>query len=146
MEFSKRLFYILSNANISNAELSRATGISTARISNFYNGKDMPSLNNALTLANYFKCSMDFLLGLSDNKNFISKKREYSSEIFLRKIEILLSVNLISQRKFCKEIGINKSCISNWRRGQKPKTSNLLKIAKFFNCSIEYLLRFEGKE
>ncbi len=143
MEFSKRLFSVLIEEKISNADLSRKTGISTARISNFCNGKDMPSLNNALILANNFKCSLNYLLGLTDEKHIVLSKREYFVEIFLKRLDFLLKKKMISQKQFCEEIEINKSCISNWRRGQKPKTRNLIKMASMFDCSIDYLLGFE---
>jgi len=142
MEFSKRLFEIMLERNISNAELSRESGISTARLSNFYNGKDMPSIKNAFKLVNYFSCTFNYLFGLSDENVQINEKRQYVFETFYKRLNVLLSINLISQRKLCKEIGINKACISNWRNGQNPKTRNLVKIAKRLNCSIDYLLGF----
>lgn len=143
MEFNKRLFSLLVEDEINNATLSKNTGIATSRISNFYNGKDMPNLNNALVLANYFRCSFDYLFGIIDERDYVAKIREYNKDIFLTRLNFLLDCKNISKRQLCREIDIDKSCIFNWKNNQKPKPSNLLKIAKYLNCSMDYLLGFK---
>lgn len=143
MEFKERLLEILIKRNLSNSDLSRETGLSTARISNFCNGIDMPSLDNALLLVNYFHFTFQYLFGLSYECKTISFRREYSSSLFLKKLKVLLSANLMSYKQLCLNAEINKSCISNWRNGQKPKSRNLIKIAKILNCTIDCLLGLE---
>ncbi|MGN1201325.1 MAG: helix-turn-helix domain-containing protein [Candidatus Caccovivens sp.] len=143
MDFDKRLFSHILGLKISNADLSRATGISTARISNFCNGKDMPSLTNALILCNYFKCSVDYLFGLSDEYILIVSERRFNKDAFLKSLEKLMKEQGISQREICKSVGLNKSCISNWKKGQKPTAKNLIKLANFLHCSMDDLLGFE---
>lgn len=143
MEFRERLFSLLIQNKMSISDLSRSTGISTARISNFCNGKDMPSLINSLILANYFNCSFNYLFCLSEENKNIRNKREFLVDVFLSRLEKVLHKNKLSQRQLCKEVGINKSCISNWRYGQNPKPRNLIKMAKRLDCSIDYLIGFE---
>lgn len=145
MEFKVQLFNLLKSNNLTISDLSRATGISTARLSNYYNGKDMPALDNAILLINFFKCRMDYLLGLSKEYIVIAEKRKYSQNDFLYKLKLLNDINLISQRNLCKQIELNKSCFSNWHNGQKPKTTTLIKLAVFFDCSTDYLLGFERR-
>lgn len=61
-------------------------------------------------------------------------------EIF---IQLLQSRN-ITAYKLSKDTGISQALISNWKKGTKiPASDNLLKIADYFNVSIDYLL---GKE
>ncbi len=46
-----------------------------------------------------------------------------------------------SHTKIANDLGINKSNISKWENGTStPKIKNLLKIAQYYNCSIDYLL------
>ena len=142
MEFSERLFNLLKLKGISNAELARATGISTARLSNFYNGVNLPSLDNALNLVNYFDCTFDYLFCLNDNYKLALEKRVYNVAQFISRVQVLLSANCISQRALCKNIGVDKSCFVNWKNGTKPSISTLIKIAKHFRCSLDYLLGY----
>lgn len=39
-----------------------------------------------------------------------------------------------------KLLGISNSSCTQWKNGMLPKGDTLLKIAEFFNCSIDYLL------
>lgn len=50
----------------------------------------------------------------------------------------------MTQQEFARKIGIKQSYISRYERGRIPKPDVLLKIARFANVSIEWLLT--GKE
>ena len=39
-----------------------------------------------------------------------------------------------------KEIGVSSSTITKWKNGAIPNGEILLKVANYFNCSIDYLL------
>lgn len=58
---------ILQNQNITAYKLSRDTGITQGMISYWKKGERMPSAENLITLADYLDCSVDYLLGRTDN-------------------------------------------------------------------------------
>lgn len=60
-------------------DLSRNTGISSGNISDWKNGRSKPGLNSLIKIADYFDCSVDYLLGLTD----IEKKVTSKSNIIL---------------------------------------------------------------
>lgn len=37
-------------------------------------GKSLPSVENLVKIANYFNCSTDYLLGLTDKKSYLKKE------------------------------------------------------------------------
>lgn len=39
-----------------------------------------------------------------------------------------------------KKIGISSATVTQWKNGSIPSGENLIKIADYFNCSIDYLL------
>lgn len=39
-----------------------------------------------------------------------------------------------------KELGISSGSITNWKNGKLPNGENLLKLANYFNVSVDYLL------
>lgn len=61
-----RLEMLRGEKNISQNQLSKILKISQSRISNWELGACMPSAENLIALAKYFKCSVDYLLGLED--------------------------------------------------------------------------------
>jgi len=56
-------------ANLTQEELSAKIGISVHTISAWENGKQMPSASVALQLRDIFGCSVDYLLGLVDERS-----------------------------------------------------------------------------
>lgn len=65
--FAKIFVEMLGKKNISAYRLSQETGITQGMISYWKNGERMPSAENLVTLADYFGCSVDYLLGRTDN-------------------------------------------------------------------------------
>ena len=53
----------------------------------------------------------------------------------------LLQERNISSYKLTKDTGINNGLISTWRKGViTPSAENLVKLADYFNVSVDYLL------
>lgn len=61
------LFAIMSEKGIKKSKLSADTGISTGNISDWESGRSMPTAKKLDILANYFGCSIDYLLGRTEN-------------------------------------------------------------------------------
>ncbi len=64
--FAERLKMLRIENNISQNQLSKNLKISQSNISVWESGEQMPSAENLIALAKYFKCSVDYLLGLED--------------------------------------------------------------------------------
>ncbi len=84
------LFQRIKDCKITAKKLSEDTGISTGNISDWKNGRSMPSASKLDILADYLDCSVDYLLGrdwgsnisgLSNTeKEIIDKFRSLSDE------------------------------------------------------------------
>jgi transcriptional regulator with XRE-family HTH domain len=56
------------------------------------------------------------------------------------RLDILLKKNGVTPYKLAKDIGISQSSLSEWKRGNSiPKYDKLVKIAGYFNVSVNYL-------
>lgn len=63
----------------------------------------------------------------------------------LKRIEILRIERDLSAKQIIDSIGIDKSTYSTWKsKDRTPDANNLVKIARFFNVSTDYLLTGEG--
>ena len=59
--------------------------------------------------------------------------------------KLRLSYNL-SQVELANSLGVSKQCISNWENDNvQPSIEMLVKIARFFNVSADYLLDMDEK-
>ena len=62
-EFSTRLKDLREEAGLSMIELARAIGVSDAAICKWENGQAEPKISYIVRLAEYFDCSVDYLIG-----------------------------------------------------------------------------------
>ena len=61
------LFRRISDLGITAMKVSKETGISSGNISDWKSGKSMPSAVALDALADYLDCSVDYLLGRTEN-------------------------------------------------------------------------------
>lgn len=64
------LFLIIEKNGLTASKVAADTGISTGNISDWKNGRSMPSAIKLDVLADYLGCSVDYLLGRTDNPYF----------------------------------------------------------------------------
>ena len=79
--FSTRLTEKMNEQNITAAELSRRTGISKARISQYIHGVYRPSGKALVDLASALLCSEEYLLGTSEHSNTVGKRLKILGEV-----------------------------------------------------------------
>lgn len=60
--------------------------------------------------------------------------------MFSQRLKILRKSFDLSQAKFAKEIGFSQSAIASWENEtREPGINALIKIAQYFNTSVDYL-------
>lgn len=60
--------------------------------------------------------------------------------MFWNRYKVLCENTNNTPNGIAKLLGISNSSCTQWKNGMLPKGDTLLKIAEFFNCSIDYLL------
>ena len=64
--FQERLSDLLNENNMSRLKLSKIINVSSTTINGYFNDNYYPEINIAIKIAEYFKCSLDYLFGISD--------------------------------------------------------------------------------
>lgn len=59
---------------------------------------------------------------------------------FWERYSTLCETNNISANAVCAIIGLSSATATHWKNGSVPKGDVLLKIANYFDCSVDYLL------
>ena len=78
--------------------LSRNTGISSGNISDWKSGRSKPSAETLIKIADYFECSVDYLLGRTNVKEFVRTPMN------------IIQIPIFSQKAAA---GLGKECIDN---------------------------------
>ena len=64
--------------------------------------------------------------------------------LFIERLKELLSKTEKKQTDICKELGIPKQRLSNWKSGYtEPDLDAIISLAKYFNVTSDYLLGLE---
>ncbi|MBR6778770.1 MAG: helix-turn-helix transcriptional regulator [Clostridia bacterium] len=135
-EFQERLKELLEDNELSRLKLAGYLNISSEAINGYFNKNYYPEISIARKIAKYFKCSLDFLFGLTDNINNNVK----NNLTFFQTVELLIKQRKISIAKAMKEMGISEYNYYRWRDGTKPLTSMIIILAKYFDVSVDYLV------
>lgn len=67
MPFAQVFNNLLNERGLSNYQISKDTGISDSLIGYWRQGKRVPQADNLAKIADYLDCSVDYLLGRTDN-------------------------------------------------------------------------------
>lgn len=141
----ERFALLLAENNVTPYRVSKDTGIATATLSDWKNGRSTPKNDKLQKIADYFNVSLDWLTGNSDCRNVQDLIKSESNDNGYLAFSKLLNERGVTAYKVSKETGVTQSTLSDWKRGRStPKTDNMKKIADYFGVSIDYLMT--GKE
>lgn len=59
---------------------------------------------------------------------------------FSEKLQRLRKVNGLSQEQLAEKLNVSRQAISKWEMGAIPDMDNVIKISRFFDCSLDYLI------
>ena len=63
---------------------------------------------------------------------------------FYKQLKEIREYNKLSQRKLAIDLGVTQACVAKWETGDRePSLDDLIKIAKYFGVSADYLLGLE---
>lgn len=142
--FSKRLSDLITTENISRRHLCSKIHAQRKSLYGWLNGGNYPKYDSLIRLADYFKVSINFLLGISDET--------YSPEHcaigavqkqFILKLATYLEENSLTRYAFAKSIKVGLSNMKRWFNcGSMPETAALIRIAKVMGQTVDYLLGY----
>ena len=60
--------------------------------------------------------------------------------MFYERLNELCKENGTTITALSKKLGLSSGNVTNWKNGRNPKTENALKLAAYYNSSVDYLL------
>lgn len=135
--FNDRFFDLCNDKDVNIIEVAKSTGIQEKTLYKICERNKYPSFEIVVLLCNYFDCSIDYLLGLTEavEKDFV-----YTTSNFIKNYRKFLENNNISLYRMYKDKGIGLSRIYNWGEGNLPYVTTLITIAKYFNITVHDLI------
>ena len=136
--FAERLSDLIFDSKKIAREISKEINIGKTTIYEYLSGTKMPSLANLIKLADYFKCSTDYLLGLENEQYELTFK---TCKPFSDQFKDILEHFKISRYKLEQLTGIAESALYYWAKGQKtPTIEKILLVCKKLDCRVDFFI------
>ena len=108
---------------------------------------DMPLIVSN-KLVNFYHTSYDYILGLTNTKEYINKNLNIDLDLVGKRLRLIRKENKLSQSILSKKLGFPQTTYSQYETGKSiPTTLKLLIMAQYYNISFDYLVgRKNNKE
>lgn len=137
VNFAERLNELILDKGISWETLADKIGVSRTTV---YRWKLQPSqikLSNLIALADYFECTIEFLIGKSDDEHKVKIVELSPFSICLRKVMSERGITTYKLRKISRYGG---KYFEMWDKGTDPLLPTVLELAKILDCTVDYLV------
>ena len=136
--FAESLNELMIESDLKANRVAEKLHIDKSTISRYLSAQKAPTVDNAVKLANCFNCTLDFLLGLTDEN---SQKNFLSCPPFSERLAFLLKEKGKTKYALKKQTKISQSLLYYWLHDiYSPSIDNIIKLAEFFDCSLDYVL------
>lgn len=141
-QFVERFSELLDEAGKNAFTVSKEIGCGNSTLSHYLTKRHLPKLNIAIKLADYFNCTLDYLLGRKDENE--ATKFNACPDFGTRFDNICKELD-VSRYRLHEDTKISESVMRYWIQGKtKPSVFNIIQIADTLNLSIDYLIGREA--
>lgn len=132
--FNLRLKQLREDAGYSQYSFSAAFGTKQSTVGGWESGAREPRIAILIRLAKFFNVSLDYLLDCKGMSPMLNLK------------QLRLDRHL-TQTALANALDVAQTTISAWERGEKsPDPDTLVRLANFYDVSVDYLLGRENKK
>ena len=139
-DFSERLSELISENNLSTDALGAALGVNGSTVRRWKQSKRSISLANALRLAEFFECSLEFLIGRTENKLDFTP---VPCPPFYERLRQVMVERGVTWYRIVKDNAVSDYNLSVWKKGRSPHLQSIIDIADYFGYTLDF---FVGRE
>lgn len=137
--YYEKLFDIRIDADLTQEGIAKILGVTQENYSRWETGKEFIPLSKLNVLCNYFHVSMDYALGLDDNKNY--KEVALDKKLIGTRLKEFRHNIGITQKEVAKILNTTQSTISAYERGHTLILASFAyQLGKKYNLSLDWLV------
>jgi len=135
-----RLKDIREDKDLTQKDIAKILNITQPTYSAFENGTKIIPLKHLNTLCNFYDISMDYIIGLSDNRTINNKIKELDKNVIGKNIKQVRINNNLTLRNLANELSTTHSTINAYELGKTLiLTAFAYQICKNYNISMDWL-------
>lgn len=136
-----RLFELREYNNLTQKKVGEILGVRQQTYAEWEKGKKLIPLKHLVTLAKYYKVSLDYLTGLSNKKDIFYNYVTLNKEIIGKKIIYVREMNNLMQKDLAKILNTSPSTLCAYEKGSTLiLTAFLYQMAKKYNISMDWFV------
>lgn len=150
---SDRIKELRLSADMTQEEFGKKFGIVKSTVSLYESGKSTPNDEIKKQICDYFNISVDYLLGVSDDKHRNSPSDDNGfffffffddkdlQEVFVSALKTALGTQNMTVSELCEKTEIDVDTCNQYLTGEHaPTLEHLVELSKALDVSIDYLL------
>ena len=141
-----KLFELREYNNLTQKEVGEILGVRQQTYAEWEKGKKIIPLKHLVTLANFYKVSIDYLTGLTRNKKVNYNYKPLNKKEIGEKIVYVRNLNNIKQKDLADILNTSPSTVCAYEKGNTLiLTAFLYQIAREYNISIDWFIGANSK-
>ena len=133
-----RLKDIREDKDITQEEMANILNVNRSAYSLWELGINIIPLKNVYYFAKYFGLSIDYVLGLTNERNNKSVKKEFNLQLIGNNLKTIRLKNGLYQKDIATLLNVTPSSITKYEKGITCMSiSSIFELSKKFNISIE---------
>lgn len=126
--------------DLSQVKMAEIVGVSKSNYARWETDENIIPLKHLNKVCNYFNVSMDYITGLSIERNYKCINKKLNKELIGKRLKTFRTENNLSQEALAKEINTSHSTISAYETGKTMLlTAFAYDIAKKYNISMDWI-------
>lgn len=126
--------------DLTQLKMAEIMNVSKSNYARWETNESIIPLKHLNNLCNYFNVSMDYMTGLSKERNYNITNRKLNKELIGKRLKEFRDNNNLTQEGLAKQINTSHSTISAYESGKTMLlTAFAYDICKKYNISLDYL-------
>ncbi len=136
----KKIKDIREDNDVTQEQMAKILGVKRSAYSLWELGINIIPLEYLCKFSSYFNLTIDYVLGINNNRNISSSKKELDLKILGNNLKKIRLDNKLYQKDIANFLNVSRSCVAEYESGKVCITiSNLYKISKKYKITIEDL-------
>ena len=136
----ERIRYLREMLDLSGRQLAKKLHMSKSNVSRWETGEKVIPLRHLITLCNMTHISLDFALGLSNDKTKVTQERKLDPKLIGKHLRMLREQKKITQTDLANLVNTSQSTMSSYENGKTTiLTAFLYSICKRYKVSADWI-------
>lgn len=138
LKISDRLSELMIHKGVDSKTLAKEIGVSESTISRWKSNSKYMLLSGALKIADFFNCSLDFIVGRSETMIDFTPQRVLPH--FYENLRSIMKQRNVTRYEINAKTKIKSSHFVDWGRGSDPHILSLVELADYLEVTLDYLV------